>query len=37
MDLEMHGTPPVAAFVSDEVVTGGVFFKYLIFTFIFLA
>lgn len=28
MDLEMRGTQPVAAFVSDEVATGGVFFKY---------
>lgn len=24
----MRGTQPVAAFVSDEVATGGVFFKY---------
>lgn len=30
MDLEMQDTQPVAACVSDEVVTGGLFFKYLI-------
>lgn len=28
MDLEMRGALPLAAFVSDEVATGGVFFKY---------